>query len=406
MALLPPGSSSDAPEPAEGQLWVHAQPARGPVGRGGRLVPGAATHACGRHACMQIARRRKAHQEKNPDAKIISLGIGDTTEPLPKYIADAMAKAAAGLATREGYSGCVPAPAQRHRPCLGAACAPCHLRGGGEGARSAARCICVSLCSPLARAAGCAATCCAVVWCVGRAESGLQHDAAGCALHVQRAMHSQEALLTHACTHAPMHAWAACSPWARHPHSRSPALERTCPRMGVHVGVRPLCCSYGAEQGQGTLREAMAETFYKGLRTADEVFISDGSKCDIARIQMMFGSRATVAVQVRAWRRPYGAAALAAVEGGSRAAAGCAVRCGTGHLAKSATAPVSAAAGSRTVRTRRHATCLLAADARAGCVCVCVCARRCASQLCPILHVCVRACRRTRPTRRTWTPAS
>jgi LL-diaminopimelate aminotransferase len=54
---------------------------------------------------LQIARRRKAHQEKNPDAKIISLGIGDTTEPLPKYIADAMAKAAAGLATREGYSG-------------------------------------------------------------------------------------------------------------------------------------------------------------------------------------------------------------------------------------------------------------------------------------------------------------
>lgn len=54
---------------------------------------------------MQIARRRKAHQDANPDAKIISLGIGDTTEPLPKFIADAMAKAAAGLATREGYSG-------------------------------------------------------------------------------------------------------------------------------------------------------------------------------------------------------------------------------------------------------------------------------------------------------------
>jgi len=54
----------------------------------------------------QIARRRRAHQEAHPDAKIISLGIGDTTEPLPPYIANAMAKAAAGLATREGYSGC------------------------------------------------------------------------------------------------------------------------------------------------------------------------------------------------------------------------------------------------------------------------------------------------------------
>lgn len=54
---------------------------------------------------MQIARRRRAHQEAHPDAQIISLGIGDTTEPLPQFIADAMAKAAAGLATREGYSG-------------------------------------------------------------------------------------------------------------------------------------------------------------------------------------------------------------------------------------------------------------------------------------------------------------
>jgi LL-diaminopimelate aminotransferase len=107
----------------------------------------------------EIAKRRKAHQEANPDAKVISLGIGDTTEPLPKSIADAMAKAAAGLATREGYSG------------------------------------------------------------------------------------------------------------------------------------------YGAEQGQGSLREGIAKTFYAGMRTADEVFVSDGSKCDIARLQMMFGGKATVAVQ-------------------------------------------------------------------------------------------------------------
>ena len=34
------------------------------------------------------------------------------------------------------------------------------------------------------------------------------------------------------------------------------------------------------------------------MRAADEIFVSDGSKCDIARIQMMFGAKATVAVQV------------------------------------------------------------------------------------------------------------
>ena len=54
---------------------------------------------------MQIAKRRHEHQEANPDAHIISLGIGDTTEPIPQVIADAMANAAAGMATREGYSG-------------------------------------------------------------------------------------------------------------------------------------------------------------------------------------------------------------------------------------------------------------------------------------------------------------
>lgn len=45
-------------------------------------------------------------------------------------------------------------------------------------------------------------------------------------------------------------------------------------------------CRYGAEQGQGALREAIAKTFYPGLVNADEVFVSDGSKCDIARLQV------------------------------------------------------------------------------------------------------------------------
>ncbi|EFN54706.1 hypothetical protein CHLNCDRAFT_135366, partial [Chlorella variabilis] len=53
----------------------------------------------------EIARRRKAHQEANPEAKIISLGIGDTTEPIPPFIADAMQAASQGLGTPEGYSG-------------------------------------------------------------------------------------------------------------------------------------------------------------------------------------------------------------------------------------------------------------------------------------------------------------
>lgn len=40
----------------------------------------------------QIARRRNAHMSKYPDAQVISLGIGDTTEPIPEVISTAMSE--------------------------------------------------------------------------------------------------------------------------------------------------------------------------------------------------------------------------------------------------------------------------------------------------------------------------
>lgn len=107
----------------------------------------------------EVARRRREYQEKNKDAKIISLSIGNTTEPLPKFIAKAMADYSMSLSTLEGYSG------------------------------------------------------------------------------------------------------------------------------------------YGDEQGNSALRAKIAEIWYKGMATPDEVFISDGAKCDIARIQTLFGSKVKVAVQ-------------------------------------------------------------------------------------------------------------
>ena len=54
----------------------------------------------------EIGRRRTAYLEANPDAQpIISLGIGDTTEPIDPVITGPLAAAASGLSTREGYSG-------------------------------------------------------------------------------------------------------------------------------------------------------------------------------------------------------------------------------------------------------------------------------------------------------------
>ena len=107
----------------------------------------------------EVARRRREYAASHPDAKIISLGIGNTTEPLPKFIAKAMADYSLGLATPEGYSG------------------------------------------------------------------------------------------------------------------------------------------YGDEQGNTELRKKIAEVWYKGLADESEVFISDGAKCDIARIQTLFGRNVKIAVQ-------------------------------------------------------------------------------------------------------------
>ncbi len=107
----------------------------------------------------EVAKRRKEYQAKHPEAKIISLGIGNTTEPLTPHITKAMVDYVKALSTSKGYSG------------------------------------------------------------------------------------------------------------------------------------------YGDEQGLMELREKIASLYYPGMASADEVFISDGAKCDIARIQTLFGKNVELAVQ-------------------------------------------------------------------------------------------------------------
>lgn len=63
------------------------------------------------------------------------------------------------------------------------------------------------------------------------------------------------------------------------------------------LGTKEGYSGYGAEQGQGGLREKIAANLYDNRIDPSEVFVSDGSKCDIGRLQMMFGSGVTTAVQ-------------------------------------------------------------------------------------------------------------
>ncbi|XP_050377621.1 LL-diaminopimelate aminotransferase, chloroplastic-like [Argentina anserina] len=53
----------------------------------------------------EISKLELQHIEKYPEAKLISLGIGDTTEPLPEIITSSMANYAHALSTTDGYTG-------------------------------------------------------------------------------------------------------------------------------------------------------------------------------------------------------------------------------------------------------------------------------------------------------------
>jgi len=65
-------------------------------------------------------------------------------------------------------------------------------------------------------------------------------------------------------------------------------------KLGTQAGYT----GYGSEAGNGALRERIAESCYAGTGiSAEEVFVSDGAKCDIARLQIMFGPGVTSAVQ-------------------------------------------------------------------------------------------------------------
>lgn len=58
----------------------------------------------------------------------------------------------------------------------------------------------------------------------------------------------------------------------------------------TYTGYEP---AFGREE----LRERIAQRIYRGLINPEEIFISDGSKCDIGRLQILFGTNCTVGVQ-------------------------------------------------------------------------------------------------------------
>nr|MBA3816945.1 LL-diaminopimelate aminotransferase [Parachlamydiaceae bacterium] len=77
------------------------------------------------------------------------------------------------------------------------------------------------------------------------------------------------------------------------PHSISSGLAAAASQLGTLKGYS----GYGPEQGIKSLRDAIASKLYRNIVSAEDVFISDGAKCDIGRLQQLFGKEVTVAVQ-------------------------------------------------------------------------------------------------------------
>jgi len=51
------------------------------------------------------------------------------------------------------------------------------------------------------------------------------------------------------------------------------------------------------DEGMASLRGEISDVFYFGKFSIDEIFISDGAKCDIGRLQTLFGAGTKIAVQ-------------------------------------------------------------------------------------------------------------
>lgn len=73
------------------------------------------------------------------------------------------------------------------------------------------------------------------------------------------------------------------------------ALHKAVDEMGTEEGFH----GYGPEQGYAFLRETIAREDYRARGCeiqADEIFISDGAKCDVGNIQEIFGTDNRVAI--------------------------------------------------------------------------------------------------------------
>ncbi|QVL56782.1 MAG: LL-diaminopimelate aminotransferase [Simkaniaceae bacterium] len=76
------------------------------------------------------------------------------------------------------------------------------------------------------------------------------------------------------------------------PQAVADALSKASAELGTPQGYS----GYGKDQGDSELRQKIRETYYPHL-SIDEIFISDGAKSEIGRLQTLFGGEIVVGLQ-------------------------------------------------------------------------------------------------------------
>jgi LL-diaminopimelate aminotransferase len=76
-----------------------------------------------------------------------------------------------------------------------------------------------------------------------------------------------------------------------------PSIAHSLVEASAGLGTPEKYSGYGPEQGIKPLREKIASRIYNNTVQADDIFISDGAKCDLGRLQMLFGPGSSIAVQ-------------------------------------------------------------------------------------------------------------
>jgi LL-diaminopimelate aminotransferase len=77
----------------------------------------------------------------------------------------------------------------------------------------------------------------------------------------------------------------------------SPLITAALVEISKRLGTAEGYIGYGPEQGIEPLRQNISTVMYADRITPEEIFISDGAKCDIGRLQVLFGGDISVAIQ-------------------------------------------------------------------------------------------------------------